>query len=548
MIKIFTPYIYTFFTIAFCSSIYSQKKEHLSLKIKSRNAIENNLIQKTSYKKNHLTKKEITNEVDSVLDKFKKNGFFTIQIDSTKIESNLHLYYISLNQRIKYINIKIDNNDLNYINNYEFKKGNNISLKTKELSKFFTSIQSKIENNGEAFSKIKLINQRIKNDTLFSDLKIQHSLKRSIDSIIINGYTKIPKSLYSNLLSKKKKFNKKSILEISKIIKKTNYIEETKLPKALFSKDSTIVYVYLKKVNSNSFDGLINFASNEKTKKIELKGYLDFNLNNTFNVGEELNLKWNNNGNNKQNLNIRTKVPFLFSSKINIETTFNLYRHDTIFTNNLFTIKSTYPIFNNSELGLLFSNKNSNKLQKQSNKSTQDFNKKEIGLTYRYSNKYDLNLEASFGTRIHENQNTNQFQFKFNISTIYKTSNKTELFIKNTTAILNSVNYFQNELYRIGGMNSIRGFNEQSIFASKFSYINTEFRFFTKNTSFIYTILDIGKTVSTLINQELIGLGLGYSVINKASKIDFTYTIGKQLNQSFSLNTSKFSIKMLTFF
>ena len=52
------------------------------------------------------------------------------------------------------------------------------------------------------------------------------------------------------------------------------------------------------------------------------------------------------------------------------------------------------------------------------------------------------------------------FHYIFNLN--YKNS----IYLKNSTQLLNSENYLTNELFRFGGINSIRGFNENSIDAS----------------------------------------------------------------------------------
>ena len=51
---------------------------------------------------------------------------------------------------------------------------------------------------------------------------------------------------------------------------------------------------------------------------------------------------------------------------------------------------------------------------------------------------------------------------------------------------LNSPQLFTNELYRIGGFKSIRGIDEQSIYASTFGIATFEYRFlFEQNSAFL---------------------------------------------------------------
>ena len=91
-------------------------------------------------------------------------------------------------------------------------------------------------------------------------------------------------------------------------------------------------------------------------------------------------------------------------------------------------------------------------------------------------------------------------------------SKKSYLSIKNETAFLESDNFLINELFRIGGANNIRGFNEQSIFTNRYSYLNVEYRFLTSSSSYLHSITDIGFYKDTFLNKtsNAIGLGVGY--------------------------------------
>ena len=59
---------------------------------------------------------------------------------------------------------------------------------------------------------------------------------------------------------------------------------------------------------------------------------------------------------------------------------------------------------------------------------------------------------------------------------IFNLNDKNSVFIRLTGATLNSESYFENELIRFGGINSIRGFEENSLTANLSSVINTEYQ------------------------------------------------------------------------
>src|SRR6185295_7721930 len=53
-------------------------------------------------------------------------------------------------------------------------------------------------------------------------------------------------------------------------------------------------------------------------------------------------------------------------------------------------------------------------------------------------------------------------------------------------AFLQGETNFQNELFRIGGLKSLRGFDEESIYASSFSIFKLECRYLLEQNSYMY--------------------------------------------------------------
>ena len=132
----------------------------------------------------------------------------------------------------------------------------------------------------------------------------------------------------------------------------------------------------------------------------------------------------------------------------------------------------------------------------------------------------------------------------------FKTTQRSYLHIKTESQMLFSNNYLVNELYRIGGANSIRGLNEQSIYTNRFLYMNIEYRFLTSVVSYLYSITDIGfynEFIATKTRNAL-GLGGGYRFKLNNNFIDLGYVIGSNSDTEMKLNNSKLIVKWTTFF
>jgi len=113
--------------------------------------------------------------------------------------------------------------------------------------------------------------------------------------------------------------------------------------------------------------------------------------------------------------------------------------------------------------------------------------------------------------------------------------------------ILNTKNPLENELFRIGGINSIRGFSEQSIITQKYNVSNLECHYTLNNKSYIYSITDFAilNNTNTKNTSQLYGLGLGYYLNTKNTIIDYSYAVGSNYNTPFNINNSKIHIKVM---
>ncbi len=106
---------------------------------------------------------------------------------------------------------------------------------------------------------------------------------------------------------------------------------------------------------------------------------------------------------------------------------------------------------------------------------------------------------------------------------------------------------FFNELDRFGGIKNLRGFNEQSIFASEFYMGTLELRFVSKNTGYIgpfYHLAWYKDASATTIpgSGTLHGLGIQSAVQTAAGVLQMAWALGKSGTQPMALNQSRFHI------
>ena len=553
--KKFIPYIYILFLSCFSHLTFGQKNE---LILVAKDTIQNRIVSEIYHTKKHLQKKDALDEIDRILQQVKKRGFFTARIDSISKTNKELIAYLDLGKKINEIIIVTKKDNTNGIIDSGI---DSIKIKTREFSDLTNQLLEQIDRKGNSFSEITYVNPLLKNDTLFLEMKISNSSSRKIDKVITRGYEDFPKKFISKyfLIDKNTVFSKQKLNQVSALSNKLDFIKEKKAPEVLFKKDSTHLYLFLDKIGTSSFDGLVNFSSKENGKGLLLNGNLDLKLNNTFNTGEKFEIIWNKVSDEKTDFKINSYVPYILNSKFSTTLEFYLYRQDSTFINTNFELKTDYSINQKSHASILYSSEKSNYLLNISNNDLASYSNYFIGLGYElkksstsnlYKYKNGLNLNLTIGKRKTDTESINQLKFHFSAFANVQINNRGYLNIKNESGLLTSKNYLLNELFRIGGANSIRGYNEQSIFTNGYSYSNIEFRYSLDTSSYLYSITDLGGYKENTTNKikKLLGIGAGYQFRISNNLVNLGYVISTNSSTNAKLNSSRLVVRWTSFF
>ncbi len=545
-------FIYILFALYTSNVLYAQD---FSLLLSSKNKTDLVILSEIKFNKNHKDSVSIIDETKKISSYLKNIGYFTNTFDSIQENNKIFTAYYTLNRKIEKAIIKTYSK---FLLNDLSKEKNIISVPIKELQPILSIITQKLDKEGKSFSKAQLKNISIKENILYADLEIKQSEQRKINKVIVKGYEDFPKSYLKNHLyiNPNTIFNQEKLIKISSNSKSIRFAKEIKKPEVLFTKDSTLIYIYLKKHQISSFDGIINFAS-QKDGGILFNGNIDLKLNNILNTGENFELFWNSITEERQEFRLSAEIPYLFNSKFSPQLSFSIYKQDSTFLNTRFNSKLLYRFNTKTKLGITYLAESSENLEEAINNNIETFSNYFIGFQFKYNipkndaffnDKFNLEINPSIGNRKTTLKNSNQFKIEASSSFLWNFSLRNSLFIKNTTGYLNSDSFLDNELFRIGGANSIRGFNEQSIFTDSYTYFNIEYRYLTSEKSYLYNITDIGRFKNQLSTENLLGIGIGYLFKTNRSQINIATVLGKNTSQDFDFNNSKIIINWKSFF
>lgn len=495
------------------------------------------------------------------LDSLRSIGFYTLTLDSIKSPN------IYLNKGKMYKKIWVKNDSI-------FNKKEDW-FAVQNLDSLVQNIQAKYANEGFPFSEFKIIPLGYKHGEVQVKLELNLFPQRTIDHIEVIGYEKLSKGFIRNNLGLKigETYNEQKLLEASERISYSSFIKETNEPQTLFNTDSTTVYLYVEKVNSNSFDGILGFG-NDENGDFQLNGNVKVELSNNFNGMEIIRLNWIATADKSNSLDLNVRIPYLFQSEIGTQTYFNMYKKDSTYVNLKIEERLFYQLNNYSNIGLNLSYETSNFVLDESpliDNLYEDFNKTGIGASYEFLRPTQKRLmegksklfilgkalrkkTSEFQVEVNDYFDTKIQQYEVGIDAFHLFQLHPQHYLKSSIEAFglfgSEKELAMNELYRIGGFNSIRGFNEESIIASTYGVLSMEYRFMPNDGIYISTFGDYAfiENKSADFSENLFGVGVGFSFLTQLGIFNMSYAVGKQSNEGFDFKNSKIHFGILTRF
>lgn len=540
--------------------------QSINLKIIGETQEKTTLIDSISYKKQFSNYQNLKTEVSTLKELLTKQGYLDTTIENiSKLNDSLFEAKLYLGHKIGklrlFIKPELKQNYPNLLSNYN--DYNYIDIEFKEVDSYLNNLNLKIAEQGDPFSSLQLINQtKLTPNLISTELIISSNKKRRIDHIIIKGYEKFPKSYLKHFLKLKsrKTFNLNAIKEKIELLNNLQFANKIKDPEVLFTKDSTTLYIYVEKTRTNNFDGFLGFGTNEDTNKIEFDGYLDLRLINNLNYGETLNLYYKSDEIDQQTFKVDADLPYIFSSPIGIQLGLNIFRKDSTFLNASQYAKINYQINSRNKVGIGISSTKSTNLLESDTDILNDYTTNYYTFQYNYVKTEPTNLlfpinfwldfSSGFGDRDNNLGIQKQSVFSLDTYKIFNLNNKNSIYLRATAITLNSDDYLDNELFRFGGINSIRGFEENSLVANLYGVLNTEYRYRLNNSIYVHSVFDAAYFENNISNtkEKLFGFGFGLGLLTNAGLFKLNYSSGKTENTPFKLSDSKVHLSLTATF
>ena len=525
---------------------------------------------------------KLYSKIPSFVDYYHSLGYLAFAVDSVIEDSSaFHIYVFEGNlfRPAAIMVADVEKKLIDESNSYSYIKNGVLSLAD------YPALSEKIidyyENNGFPFVEVYLDSITLSKDTVISWLVIDKHSYFTFDSIILKGDVKLSGSfLYPYLgLKKNKKYDESSFNKIPGKISELSFVTEVRPAGVEFVENSAYLYLYLNKVKVNQFDGYIGIIPVDETSgKVTVNGELSLSLKNIFTLGESFNLLWRSPERYSQYLDVKADFPYLLKTPFGLNFSFMLDKTDTSYMTMNYVLGLQYSFRGNNYLKAYFDYSSSTVISADllvvdnENMDFADYKKTMYGVEFLYKKLdylynprkgYSFLLNASAGNRkIVKNSKVDatlydgiemsalRYRVLSDMQGYIPLHKKWVLLLSAKGGAMLGSDNLVNELFKIGGFNTLRGFNENEIYASSYLIGLTELRFVYAKRSYINAFFNFAwyekNITGNYLNDTPFGFGVGTAFDTKAGMFYLMYALGRQFDNPISLKSGiiHFGIKV----
>lgn len=574
------------FLIIVCTlQVQAQKK--LSLNIVVNDSLANKEFVIPVYQKKFDKPDQRSKEVQRILFALYDNAYLAASVDSmVQHDTTMLTAYITHGGQYQWASLRKGNVDEGVLSQvgYNEKLFRHTALYYKDALRLMDKVITFYENHGYPFAQIKLDSVKLEGNKLNASLSLQKKRLEKIDSIVIKGDLKIsPQYLYGYLgIKPGDSYDESKVKVISSRLKSLQILYETKPLQVIFVENKVNIYLFLGKKSANQFNGIIGILPNS-AGKVNITGDISLNLQNTFHHAEDIGFHWQHIQAQTENLTANFSYPYILRTPLGFDENFTLFKQDTTYLQLDNKIGLKYLLAGGNYWKVFYENISSTlialsqlELQTTGLPPYADVTTQLYGIEYKASSLdyiynprrgYSLLVNFAAGTKdIHQNPQLNPSlyeglqlksdEYKANISAAYYIPFMERSAFKFAVngGYINAPSLLLNDLYRIGGFSVLRGFDEQSIYASQYGVGTVEFHYLLEQNSFLFLFYDQGwcrETYPTAIgffNDTPYGFGAGMDFQTKAGIFSLSYALGQSINNPLSFKDGKITFGLVNNF
>jgi len=446
----------------------------------------------------------------------------------------------------------------------------------KQVGRLFTDLLQRSENFGYPFARVWLDSIREEGAGLVAALRLDQGRMVRFDSIIVKGTARTNlRYLHASIgIRPGDVYNESLVRGVEQRLRELPFITQRERPYVQFTPDNTKLFLFLDEKKASSINGVLGLQPDAVTGKVVLTGDLDLRLRNALKRGEAIDLNWRRLANATQDLKVHGNLPFLFNTPFGVDGSLKLFKRDTTFLELTARAGLEYLLAQGDKVTLFVNTKSNDRLG--SNAITQpglaDVKVFSYGLgvfrerfDYRFNPRrgHSVQLEGSAGRKRTSQAVFGALEIAPEITTVqlevtgaavghvpFGRRNTIRLVAQGGRMVNDDL--YVNELYRMGGLKTLRGVNEASILCSSYLIGTVEYRFVFEENSNFFLFVDQAWWETTVkdnfATDTPLGFGLGTTFETKAGLFSLTYALGQEFDNPVQLRGGKVHFGFISLF
>ena len=465
-------------------------------------------------------------------------------------------------------------------------------LRPAELARLQQAILRECEDHGYPFAQVRLDSVRWLGapgaapdslpDRLSAVLRLERGPLLVLDSVLVEGKTTISRGFLTRYLQlfPGQPYSQARVAGAVRLLKQLPYLQSTGAPRIRFADERARITFFLADRRASQFDGIVGVLPVNNpapgARRVQVTGEVNLALRNIKGGGKSLTLNWRRADANATALDAGYAHPGLLGSPLELLASFNLLRQANQFVTTRPRLEFAYPTARRGRVSFFAEYRSSRLLSDSTFRlltrlpPNLDFRYPTYGLTYALNalddpffprRGWNLAFTGAAGNKtILRNPDvpeelyatvrprTTQLTGAVRVERFTRTGRASTLFTRlRGEGLYNADRLFENDLYRLGGLATLRGFDEWQFFVSSYAVLTAEYRVFTGDDAYVFLFADQAyyrrdRTPPASAARPTDwpgGAGLGLTFSTGAGVFQFVYAVGRSAGQTPSLTRGK---------
>ncbi len=528
---------------------------------------------------------------DSLYHLLLNKGFFDARLRQIPTKGDHFILEINTGPRYTWSLTKNDSTGTALPFKKAFNNGEDFDLSRWEYA--FQGQLKELVEDGYPFAELALRRIQLVDSSITGQIYIDKGKPYFIRGVQINGTARISDNFMRRYLGMEEHvpFSHSAVKELSNRIDALPFVRQQGIPIVRFYREYAEILIHLDPKPANNFDILLGIAQAKENepRRFNLTGHAKLSFHNLFGRAEKMALDYRGLP-GTQSLDILAEIPYIMQTALGAGGRFKLYYKANAYTETNTRMHLSVDLTSHTKLYVIGGLKRSRIENPDTNfiklnhslPPNLDYKQSSFGLKWSLKkldyepnplSGWDIDISASAGQNIATKRAFLANPGEINIDSLYELRNKHSLrwstalrcsfFLKlqkrmtlhaalHTQGLFGTASISDNELFRLGGGRSLRGFDEEQFRAERYLYSSLEYRFLTSKNGYLAAFADYGWLERYIENKTIIlhplGIGLGFVFETKGGIFQLQYAVGKIAQTAFDFTNGQVHLGYLSRF